>query len=96
MTTRVLKLSSPVTQALAPVRKPHALVGLLTDTTPDQAITRLQKAGILAIRGADSATVLLIGYRADIASLLDDYRHYGTAHKPSNRYTLGRLAKLRS
>jgi hypothetical protein len=73
-----------------------SLVAHLRSTTPEEAIAKLQKAGVLAIAGPDPSSIVLVGYRLEIRHLLDDWRQYGFARQQDSRFTIGKLAKLRS
>jgi len=71
-----------------------AFVGLIDDISPAIAVSRLERAGVLAAIGDDSSSIVLLGFNAEVSSLLRDLCRYGTAHSPRSRFTLGKLARL--
>ncbi|MFA5422162.1 MAG: hypothetical protein WC344_05250 [Bacilli bacterium] len=63
------------TAVFSAIPKLHSKVtficGLL-DTTPDEAISRLKKAGIIALEDeADPAAIIIIGYRYEVITSID-------------------------
>ena len=69
----------------------NALVCHLRETTPDEAITKLQKAGVLAIPGPDDNSIILVGYHKEIRVLLDFYRLGGEDYRDEMSLTIGKL-----
>jgi hypothetical protein len=71
-----------------------SLVCQLREITPDEAIAKLSRAGILAIEGDKPNTIVLLGFSQEVRTLLDDLRVYGIPVHAAARYTLGKLRKL--
>jgi hypothetical protein len=71
-----------------------ALVCQLSELTPREAIDKLSKAGVLAIEGPESDSIVLLGFSYEVSKLVTDLRLYGYARKPESRFTLGKLRKL--
>ena len=89
MTTNVYRMPKTTGQ----ISHPASLVCHLRSTTPEQAITTLQKAGVLAIPGIDESSIVLIGYRVEVQRLLEYYR---TGHLDAfDTYTSRLIGKLR-
>jgi hypothetical protein len=82
MTTTVYKLASK-----------DSLVCHLRSTTPNEAIEKLQKAGVLAIEGAEENSIVLVGYRVEVRRLLDYFRTQELAFG-NDRYFIGKLKSL--
>ena len=73
-----------------------SLVCHLRSITVEDAITRLAKAGVLAIEGPEKSSIILVGFTSPIVTLLHDWRRYGFPRAPEARYALGKLRKLAS
>ncbi len=67
MTTAVYKLST----------RKDSLVAHLRSTTPDEAIEKLQRAGVLAIHGPDDSSIILVGYHIEPQHFLEDMAFLG-------------------
>ena len=91
MTTNVYRMPKTTGQ----IHRPASLVCHLRSTTPEQAITTLQKAGVLAIPGIDESSIVLIGYRVEVRRLLEYYRtgHLASDDTHTSRF-IGTLRKL--
>jgi hypothetical protein len=71
-----------------------ALICHLREITVGDAISRLQKAGVLAIPGPEAESITLVGYHYETLELLDEYRVYGFAHTRHARCRLGWIKRL--
>jgi hypothetical protein len=68
-----------------------ALVCQLRDITPHEAIARLASAGVLATEGLEPSSIVLLGYRYEIANLVRAYSRHADVERNNPRL----LAKLR-
>jgi CBS domain-containing protein len=82
----------PLNQSRTSQTPSNALVCHLRETTPDEAIKTLQRAGILAIPGAVENSIVLVGFHYEIRNLLRDFRLYGYPRRSARTY--GKLHKL--
>lgn len=73
-----------------------SLVCQLTDITPDEAIERLRRAGVLAVEGIDGSSVVLLGFNCEVSRLIADLRKYGFAREPTCIRTMGKMRALAS
>lgn len=77
----------------------NCLVAHLRSTSPEEAIERLKKAGVLAIPGPTDNSIVLVGYHVEVRALLDFWRTASTVEQPhgdATRFHLGKLRKLAS
>jgi hypothetical protein len=70
-----------------------SLVCHLRSTSPQEAIAKLAKAGVLAIEGAEPSSIVLVGYHLEIRNLLRDFRMFDGEHFTRHSYYV--LTKLR-
>ena len=70
------------------------LICQLQDLSPEDAIERLEKAGILAIAGPEPSSIVLLGFEYSVSIILRDFRLYG--YPRHSGATLKKLAKLAS
>lgn len=76
------------------VKHSNSLVCHLRSTTPAEAITTLQRSGVLAIEGPDDNSIVLVGFHPEIHRLLDYYRTGLMAYDDIHtRQLIGRLRK---
>jgi len=66
-------MTTQVFSAVPKLHKSQDLVCQLQDISPDEAIERLHKLGILAIEGEAPSSIVLVGFHHDVAVLLDDF-----------------------
>jgi len=70
------------------------LVCHLRDTSPEEAIAKLDRAGVLAIPGPDPLSIVLVGYRREVADLLQDFRIHGHDYRVHSHWLIGKLRRL--
>lgn len=93
MTTTVFRFPKTTEE----VRHAHpCLIAHLRSTTPDEAIEKLAKAGVLALYGPEPSSIVLVGFTAITRQLLLDFKRHGGPCHPETRYLLGKLRKLAS
>jgi hypothetical protein len=87
MTTTVFSIAPALHQC-------PALVCQLQDTSPQDAIKRLEKSGVLAIEGVDPASIVLIGFNYEVSMLISDLRRYGKAYHPRPCQIAAKIKRL--
>ena len=70
------------------------LVCVLHDITPEAAIERLSKAGILAIEGEDPKSIILLGFDYRTSIIIKKLEHYNRLSPGSRAELLLSLNKL--
>jgi hypothetical protein len=91
MTTAVYRMPKTTGQ----ISRPALLICHLRSTTPEEAIEKLQRAGVLAIPSIDESSIVLIAYRVEARRLLEYYRtgHLDAFDTHTSRF-IGTLRKL--
>ena len=88
MTVAVYKL--PPTH----LRSHDCLIAHLRETSPDEAIAKLSRAGVLAIHGRERDSIILLGYHHEIRRLLRWFR--SPCHDLEAAAALGKIRRLAS
>jgi hypothetical protein len=78
--------------SIAPqVHHKSSLVCQLQDITPDDAIERLQKLGVLAVEGQLPNSIVLVGFNWEVSKLVWDLDRYGYPRNTARIF--GKLSK---
>ena len=85
-------MTTAVFSAVQYLHSTPVLVCQLSDTSPEAALDRLAKSGVLAIPGPDLNSIVILGFNAELSKVLAFYRSHRRFYG-SVAFAVGKLKK---